>query len=320
MASNYREVAAAAARKYRLPENIFLAQINQESGFNPNARSPAGAEGIAQIMPDTAKGWGVDPMDPVAALDAAARNMAEYVKQYGSIENALRAYNAGGGNIEASHGFAETNNYVKTILANARNQGSPSHASPMNDVTRANVGGTSPQITQDAPEDTLGTVLSRMNASLDPNTTPAEQLQNTVASLQRIREANAPQATPTAPTGVAPSASNPGGATKPGNSANIYELFFDPLGGWKKGQSIGPIGGHSDHVHVAADPGRTRWLLHQAQDRFGLTVRENKAFDPVDPVHAPGSYHYKDEAGDVSGPRAQEEAYVNWIRKKYGLK
>ena len=116
MAVDYRAMAAREARRYGLDPHIFIRQIKQESGFNPNARSPAGATGIAQIMPDTARAWGVNPNDPKAALRAAAKNMAQYVKKYGSYENALRAYNAGPGAIEKSKGYSETNHYVQTIL------------------------------------------------------------------------------------------------------------------------------------------------------------------------------------------------------------
>jgi hypothetical protein len=115
--------ARKRAKRYGIDPDIFVAQIQQESGFKPQITSPAGAQGIAQIMPDTARGWGVDPNRPRQALDAAAKNMASYVKQYGGYENALRAYNAGPGNIKASHGFGETNAYVASILGNARKSG-----------------------------------------------------------------------------------------------------------------------------------------------------------------------------------------------------
>jgi hypothetical protein len=114
--ADYRSLARRAAIAHGLDPNIFVRQIGAESGFNPRARSPAGALGIAQIMPATARGWGVDPLDAHAALDAAAANMARYVKQFGNYSDALRAYNAGPGNVKASHGFAETNNYVRKIL------------------------------------------------------------------------------------------------------------------------------------------------------------------------------------------------------------
>ena len=64
--ANYRRVARRAARRYGLDPNIFERQIQQESGFQTDRTSPAGAQGIAQIMPATARGWGVDPNKPEA--------------------------------------------------------------------------------------------------------------------------------------------------------------------------------------------------------------------------------------------------------------
>src|SRR5207302_1257091 len=71
-----------------LNPDLFERQINQESGWNPNAVSQMGAIGIAQIMPRTAAGWNVDPHDPVASLSAAAKAMAWYQNHYGSYEKA----------------------------------------------------------------------------------------------------------------------------------------------------------------------------------------------------------------------------------------
>lgn len=112
--------AKAAAQRHGIDQDIFARQIKQESGFNPTAKSPAGAMGIAQIMPATAKGWNVDPMDPKAALDAAAKNMRVYLDKYnGDWAKALSAYNAGPGAVDKYNGvppYSETQNYVKIIL------------------------------------------------------------------------------------------------------------------------------------------------------------------------------------------------------------
>ena len=113
---NYRAMARRTARRYGLDPDIFEAQIQAESGFRPGARSNMGAQGIAQIIPSTARAWGVDPNNPRQALNAAGKHMAQYVRKYGSYENALRAYNAGPGRIEESKGFSETNAYVAKIL------------------------------------------------------------------------------------------------------------------------------------------------------------------------------------------------------------
>lgn len=132
MSTDYREVARQKALKYGLIPEVFERQIAAESGFNPKAVSSAGARGIAQIMPATARGWGVNPDDPVAALNAAAKNMAGYIKTFqggkaagqetdpekvrNAYEKALRAYNAGPAAVEASKKYAETNRYVQKII------------------------------------------------------------------------------------------------------------------------------------------------------------------------------------------------------------
>lgn len=119
--TNYRELARRYAIKYGINPTYFIRQIKAESGFNPRAVSPAGARGIAQIMPGTAKGWGVDPMNPRAALDAAAKNMSRYLKSYkGDWRKALAAYNAGPGAVQKYGGvppYAETRAYINKILA-----------------------------------------------------------------------------------------------------------------------------------------------------------------------------------------------------------
>jgi hypothetical protein len=123
---SWESAARRAARKYGLPENYFTRQMGQEA-HGQDLTSPAGAQGPAQIMPDTARGWGLSPsqvhqIDP--AYDAAAKHMAEYVKQFGSFRNALVAYNAGPGRVGGSLP-AETRNYISTIM---RGPGGPQSA------------------------------------------------------------------------------------------------------------------------------------------------------------------------------------------------
>lgn len=120
MATDWRQVARQAAISAGIDADIFERQIGAESNFNPNAGSPAGAQGIAQIMPATAKGWKVDPMNPTAALNAAAKAMGKYLNSYGGDwKRALAAYNAGVGAVAKYNGvppYAETQNYIKKIL------------------------------------------------------------------------------------------------------------------------------------------------------------------------------------------------------------
>lgn len=124
--SQYVAIAQQAAVTAGIPPTYFVNQINAESGFNPNAVSPSGAVGIAQMIPSTAAGVGANPYDPVSALNGAARLMAGYYKQYGDYAKALAAYNAGsatvnyavqtGGANWMSYLPAETRNYIFKIM------------------------------------------------------------------------------------------------------------------------------------------------------------------------------------------------------------
>src|SRR4051812_21645430 len=94
-------MAREAAARHGIDPDIFQRQIQQESGFNPHAASPAGARGIAQFMPATAAGFGINPDDPVQALDTAAKYDRQMLDRYhGDYALALAAYNAGPGNVD----------------------------------------------------------------------------------------------------------------------------------------------------------------------------------------------------------------------------
>ncbi|MEL7182324.1 MAG: lytic transglycosylase domain-containing protein [Pseudomonadota bacterium] len=111
--------AREAARRHGIPEDLFLRLIRQESGWNPNAVSNKGAMGLAQLMPGTARGLGVNPRDPIQNLDGGARYLAQQYRKFGSWRLALAAYNAGPGAVEKHGGvppFRETRNYVRVIL------------------------------------------------------------------------------------------------------------------------------------------------------------------------------------------------------------
>ena len=117
----FHDEIARASRRWNVPMNVLAAQLYAESGFNPFARSPAGAQGIAQFMPGTAQAYGLDdPYDPVAAIDAQAHLMSDLLKRFGGkLSLALAGYNAGPGAVD-SHGgippYAETRAYVAKIL------------------------------------------------------------------------------------------------------------------------------------------------------------------------------------------------------------
>lgn len=112
----------SAAGRYGIPPQLLAAVAQAESGFNPNAVSSAGAEGIMQLMPGTAAGLGVDPFNPAQAIDAAAQLLSGYISQFGSVPLALAAYNAGPGAVERYGGippYAQTQSYVQEVMSYA---------------------------------------------------------------------------------------------------------------------------------------------------------------------------------------------------------
>ncbi len=94
--SHWRAQAIQIAREEDIPVDLFLRLIRQESGFNPNARSPVGAIGLTQLMPQTAESLGVNPYDPIQNLRGGARYLRQMLLQFkGDLRAAVAAYNAG---------------------------------------------------------------------------------------------------------------------------------------------------------------------------------------------------------------------------------
>src|SRR3954447_3160140 len=117
----FRDPIARAALRWNVPENLLSAQLYAESGFNPFARSPVGALGIAQFMPGTAASYGLaNPFDPREAIEAQAHLMHDLLEQFHSYSLALAAYNAGPGAVAGCRcvpPYSETRGYVARILA-----------------------------------------------------------------------------------------------------------------------------------------------------------------------------------------------------------
>lgn len=115
----YKPMAEAAARKFGVPVDLFNRLVQQESNWNPKAKSHAGAIGLAQLMPFTAKALGVNPHDPRQNLEGGARYLKQQYNKFRSWRLALAAYNAGPGAVQKYNGippYKETKNYVKKIL------------------------------------------------------------------------------------------------------------------------------------------------------------------------------------------------------------
>lgn len=123
---NLEEYFKEASETYGVDINLLKAIARQESNFSPSATSSAGAMGVMQLMPSTAKGLGVtNAYDAQENIMGGAKLMAQNLKKYnGDVSLALAAYNAGSGNVDKYGGippFKETQNYVKKVLGYYQN-------------------------------------------------------------------------------------------------------------------------------------------------------------------------------------------------------
>jgi hypothetical protein len=141
--AQYQALIDRAAAQYGVPADHLARLLRQESGFSPDVISgqrvsSAGAQGIAQFMPGTAKELGVDPLNPESAIPGAARYLSQLQKQFGGdLTHATAAYNWGPGNVQKwlaaggdpSRMPAETQGYLKAIMqGGAVPQGAPQTA------------------------------------------------------------------------------------------------------------------------------------------------------------------------------------------------
>ncbi|MFD1126650.1 lytic transglycosylase domain-containing protein [Paenibacillus provencensis] len=123
---------SSAASTHNVPEGLVSAIIQAESSFDPNAKSGAGAAGLMQLMPGTAKDLGVKNVyDPTQNVNGGTKYISQMYKQFGNYELALAAYNWGPGNVNKaikkygnswsaikSHAPKETQKYVNKVMSN----------------------------------------------------------------------------------------------------------------------------------------------------------------------------------------------------------
>lgn len=329
--TDYRKVAQQIAAKYGLGP-WFLRQISQESGFNPGARSGAGAVGIAQIVPRYHPD--VDPntpgnqaagANPVVDLNYAAQLDKNLINKYGSVERALSAYNSGRPDKYLDPNFAggQTYNYVRSILSRgqygSRNAGVPPSPSNPPSPRAGGVPSPIPGAPLSAGNPLLQIIQStRKSLGMEP------RKNDPLSTLLAQRSASQPQPSaqplPYTPGTPAPFQTLPARQGQTGGGS-IVELLHEGVGG--------PTHSTGEHIHVALSSPQAELAAIQEAQRRGLSVRENPYTDPVDPVHTRNSYHYRTfpgryggkqlgQAADVSGPGMS--AYEAWVRSRYGRK
>ena len=125
-AAQYEAIFDEASRTYGVSKSLLLAVAKQESNFNANSVSHAGAQGIMQLMPGTAKTLGVkNAFDPYENIMGGAKLLRDNIRAFGSVPLALAAYNAGPGAVKKYGGvppYKETQDYVKKIMADLGNK------------------------------------------------------------------------------------------------------------------------------------------------------------------------------------------------------
>jgi len=151
-AQPYIPIVQQAAQANNVPASLLLGLLAQESAFNPKAVSSAGAQGIAQFMPGTAKEYGIDPFNPNQAINAAAQYLSKGLQKYnGDQLKTLAAYNSGFGNVDKYNGvppFKETIGHGQGALQYAQQFANMVGEQPMEQPSLAPMQGGAPGLTE----------------------------------------------------------------------------------------------------------------------------------------------------------------------------
>lgn len=304
MARNLKAIADAAARRYGVPPSLFRRLIQQESGWNPDARNPSGATGLVQIHlpshPDISE---EQARDPAFALGWGARYLAAQKKRFGRWDLALAAYNAGPGNVEKHGGvppFTETQNYVRNIMGRGisaspavrhpRPPGKPTAATPparpdlIASILRSNndlIGVTTPDFISELLAAPRAPRLAAPSAALAPSAgapVPQEQPSGGFnpqfkSALDRLLEAAQGRLSVTS------------GYRSPEHQARLYQAALRKYGSEQEARRwVAPPGKSKHGEGVAADlAGDLAWAKANAA-RFGLHFplsNENWHVEPI---------------------------------------
>jgi hypothetical protein len=317
-----RRATRAAARRRGIDPDIFERQLGHESNFDENAVSHAGARGVAQFMPATAKGMGVDLNDGRALddIDGAARLMASYLRKYGNWKDALTAYNAGPGRVGNDQLPAETINYISRIL-DGKN---PKASGKENGKSAVGLGsvkkGTPPRYEHGAmktDEDAalVDALLSGKGNILQAALHGIQSGQYTTQGPGKWVGGKGAEYVPGE--GEEAASSSRGG----GKKFNIRELF------WNGDRAVnvddnrrvpkGYVSGHTDHVHVAVDSDAARREVLKLVAKHGLQITSEGGGK-----HAPGSYHYqrtkrgKSRGIDIGGDPKRMAAFAADVARR----
>jgi LAS superfamily LD-carboxypeptidase LdcB len=331
------KTARKIARSQGIPESLFLALITQESGWNPEAGSPAGARGLTQLMPGTARGLGVrDVTNPVQNLTGGAKYLRGQLEKFGSPELALSAYNSGPGGSEAQgriEGYAETQNYVRRVmeLEKQYSGGAPLPSGALAGLT-ANAASTPNQMSPagaPVPEGpSFGTPpapglpsLSELLSNVGPiSAQVAQGIEGEQAAASQASQAPAETTTPTDM--AAPTAAVPGGPAGDGGTPAVGGLnaeFARRFGLLQR--AVKSAGGDLYIYSGGRDAAKQAVLYQNALRKYGSESEARKWVAPPGKsnhdTHAGMKYGLGD--GAVASDLRGDLAMAHQLAPKFGL-